>query len=92
MPSRALPAFLAVAACAMLLSGCAQSHRYDHHAGARGAMPDGHNMDMKTMCDRYSKMTPEQRNAYREAHHGPLSPQQQAQHEQHMQDRCARIN
>lgn len=92
MPSRSLPAFTIFAACALLLSGCAQPDRHDAHAGPGSRMHHGHGMSMKTMCDRYSQMSPEERKAYRQAHHGQLSPQQHAQHEQHMQDRCAKVN
>ena len=92
MHSRLLPAFLSFATCALLLSGCTQPQQHDHQAGAHGAMHHGHRMDMKAMCQRYDKMTAEERKAYREAHHGSLSPQQHAQHEQHMRDRCAGMN
>lgn len=55
---------------------------------AKSAMTHGSKMDRVAMCERYSKMSTEERKAHIEAHHGKVSPEMLQQHESMVREKC----
>jgi hypothetical protein len=80
MKPASMLAALIISSASLLLSAC--GHSQAHHGtppndaapAAKGAMSQGSKMDRATMCSIYAKMTPEERRAMKEAHHGEMMP------------------
>jgi hypothetical protein len=87
-------AALIVSSASLALSAC--GHSSAHHGttpndaapAAKGAMSHGSKMDRTTMCSIYAKMTPEEKQAMMEAHHGKVSPEMMQRHNKMMQEKC----
>lgn len=97
MKSSLSPAAGLIAALSIFVSGCMHGPSHGHHdaspnsamPASKSAMSHGSKMDRATMCEVYRTMTPEERQAMREAHHPDMSPEMQKQHESMMQQTCA---
>jgi len=91
-----LAAGILITASSLTVSGCAHRTGGYHHGASSnanapasmGAMSQGSKMERVAMCEQYAKMTPEQRRATMEAHHGKVTDEMVQRHEAMIRERC----